>query len=300
MSAERLQRIDDVIELCVEERGDAADPTVLLVAGLGQQLIAWPDELCDALVSRGLRVVRFDNRDAGRSTHMDTAPPTPVEFVTRRWDPARYSLDDMACDTWRLMQALDLDGVHLVGMSMGGMIAQNVASRYPDRVGSLTSIMSTTGAKRIGRPAPSTWRRMLGRPPADREAAIAATVSMLLHIGSHGFAVDEAQLRAVAQEAWDRGAGPTAHEGVARQLAAIFKSGDRTALVREIAVPTLVVHGDRDRMVHPSGGAATAAAIPGARLHTILGMGHDLPPGAWPELVDVISAHVLRAAPVAV
>jgi pimeloyl-ACP methyl ester carboxylesterase len=171
---------------------------------------------------------------------------------------------------------------------MGGMIAQTVAARYPKRLRTLTSIMSTTGASRVGRPSLSTWLRMAARPPQTRQAAADRAVRMFRHIGSRGFPLDEAWVREQAGLSWDRD-GTTA--GTRRQLAAIFRSGNRTAQLRAISAPTLVIHGDRDRMVHPTGGAATARAIAGARLETVHGLGHDLPKGAWPIIIDLIDKH---------
>jgi pimeloyl-ACP methyl ester carboxylesterase len=209
----------------------------------------------------------------------------------------------MARDTVGLLDALGYADAHLVGISMGGMIAQTVAAHYPGRARTLTSIMSTTGAARLGRPALSTWRRMLtSRPPRTRAEAIDRAVMMFSHIGSHGFPFDEQAVREYAGAAWDRDSSPA---GLVRQLAGIFASGDRTAELRHIHVPTLVIHGDRDRMVHPTGGAATARAIPGARLETVVGLGHDLPIGAWGRIIDLITDHttsvgfaVHRGAPV--
>jgi pimeloyl-ACP methyl ester carboxylesterase len=173
------------------------------------------------------------------------------------------------------------------------MIAQTVAAHYPGRVRTLTSIMSTTGAPRIGRPAISTWRRLAAaKPPRTQEEAIERDVAIFRHIGSHGFPFDEQRVRDRAAIGWDR--DPTS-AGTPRQLAGIFRSGDRTAELRDIDVPTLVIHGDRDRMVNPTGGAATARAIRGARLETIAGMGHDLPAGAWGRVVDLITDHVASA-----
>lgn len=278
------------IELCYESTGDPADPPILLIAGLGQQLHSWPDDFVTALAGRGYRVTRFDNRDAGRSTHMDYPPPNPVAMLRGR---NQYHLGDMARDTVGLLDALGHSDAHLVGISMGGMIAQTVAAHYPGRVRTLTSIMSTTGARRLGRPALSTWRRMLSsRPPRTRAEAMERAANMFRHIGSHGFPFDEQAVREAAGIAWDR--DPTAG-GIVRQLAGILASGDRTAELRHIDVPTLVIHGDRDRMVHPTGGAATARAIPGARLETIDGLGHDLPTGAWTRIIDLITEHTTWA-----
>lgn len=277
------------IRLCYEQFGDLADPPIVLIAGLGQQLHSWPTGFVTRLSARGYRVTRFDNRDVGRSTHMTFPPPNPLATLRGGNNSRQYHLGDMARDTVGLLDALGYRDAHLVGISMGGMIAQTVAAHYPGRVRTLTSLMSTTGAPRIGRPAWSTWWRMATRrPPRTRDEAIVQAVRMFKHIGSHGFPFDEAWIREKAGIDWDR--DPTA-DGVARQLAGIFASGDRTAELGHMDVPTLVIHGDRDRMVHPSGGAATARAIPGARLETITGMGHDLPAGAWDRLVDLITAH---------
>jgi pimeloyl-ACP methyl ester carboxylesterase len=279
------------IEICYDQTGAPDDPPIVLIAGLGQQLHSWPDEFTTKLAGHGYCVTRFDNRDAGRSTHMPYRPPNPVAMLRGR---NRYHLGDMARDTVGLMDAIGYRDAHLVGISMGGMIAQTVAAHFPGRVRTLTSIMSTTGAARLGRPAPSTWRRMLmARPPRTRDEAMTRAANTFAHIGSHGFPFDEQAVREYAGVAWDRDPSPG---GIVRQLAAIFASGDRTAELAHIDVPTLVIHGDRDRMVHPTGGAATARAIPGARLETIVGLGHDLPIGAWDRLIDLITDHTAFAA----
>ena len=281
------------IDLCYRQTGDPADAPIVLIAGLGQHLHSWPDDFVGALARRGYRVTRFDNRDAGRSTHMSYPPPNPVAML-RGGDPRhQYHLGDLARDTVGLLDALGHPDAHLVGISMGGMIAQTVAAHHPGRVRTLTSIMSTTGVRRLGRPALSTWRRMLtSRPPRNRTEAMDRAAKIFSHIGSHGFPFDENAVREEAGIAWDRDPGA---EGIARQLAGIFASGDRTAELGHIDVPTLVIHGDRDLMVHPTGGAATAAAIPGARLETIDGLGHDLPIGARGRIVDLISDHTSGA-----
>jgi pimeloyl-ACP methyl ester carboxylesterase len=281
------------ITLCHDGFGDPADPLIVLVAGLGQQLHSWPSDFAAALAARGFRVIRFDNRDVGRSTHMDYRAPNPIAVLRGGNHPRQYHLGDMARDTVGLLDALGYRDAHFVGVSMGGMIAQTVAAHHPGRVRTLTSIMSNTGAPRIGRPAASTWRRMAtARPARNRAEAIDGALRMFRHIGSHGYPFDEEWVRERAGVAWDR--DPTS-DGVTRQLAGIFASGDRTAELREIDVPTLVIHGDRDRMVHPTGGAATARAIPGSRLVTITGMGHDLPFGAWGRLLDLITDHTAGA-----
>jgi pimeloyl-ACP methyl ester carboxylesterase len=288
---ETIVEVGRGIRLCYEQTGDPADPPIVLIAGLGRQLHSWPDDFVSTLAERGYQVTRFDNRDAGRSTHMASRPPNPVAMLRGRNE---YHLGDMARDTVGLLDALGHPDAHLVGISMGGMIAQTVAAHYPGRVRTLTSIMSTTGARRLGRPALSTWRRMLtSRPPRDRSEAMDRSANIFSHIGSHGFPFDEPAVREYAGIAWDRDSSPG---GIVRQLAGIFASGDRTAELRHIDVPTLVIHGDRDKMVHPTGGAATARAIAGARLETIVGLGHDLPRGAWNRIIDLIADHAASAA----
>jgi pimeloyl-ACP methyl ester carboxylesterase len=290
---EQLTSVGRGIKLCWQALGDPADPPILLVQGLGTQLIAWPPELCERLADAGFYVVRFDNRDIGRSTRLsDVPPPTNLRLLAKRFDPEQYDLDDMADDAAGLLDALELAPAHVVGVSMGGMIAQMLAVRRPDAVRSLTSIMSTTGGRRVGRPAHSTLRLLMSKPARDRDAAIERSVRMFRHIGSAGFPFDEARLRLMAGLSFDRGFNPA---GSARQLAAILKSGDRTAQLARITAPTLVIHGDRDLMVNPTGGAATARAIPGARLETVIGMGHDLPEGAWHRLAELIVAHARAA-----
>ncbi|MEU4254017.1 alpha/beta hydrolase [Amycolatopsis sp. NPDC026612] len=285
---EEIADVGRGISLAYERIGDAGAEPLVLVAGLGQQLHGWPDAFCAQLAGRGYEVVRFDNRDAGRSTHPRFRPPNLLAMLAGRFPPQQYDLRDMAADTAGLLDALELGSAHIAGVSMGGMIAQTVAALYPDRVRTLTSIMSTTGSRLIGRPALSTWRMMGGKPPRSRDEAVEGAVRMFRHIGSHGFPFDEAWVRETAGKGWDR--DPSAG-GVGRQLAAIMKSGNRTPLLRTITAPALVIHGDRDRMVHPTGGAATARAIPGARLETVRGMGHDLPEGAWSTVLDLIDEH---------
>ncbi|TCO59763.1 alpha/beta fold hydrolase [Actinocrispum wychmicini] len=276
------------ISLAYEQIGDPGAEPLVLVAGLGQQMYSWPTAFCEQLAGRGYQVTRFDNRDVGRSTHMRFRPPNPAAILRRRWPEGQYDLTDMARDTVGLLDALGHDDAHLVGASMGGMIAQTVATVFPQRVRTLVSIMSTTGARRVGRPALSTWRRMIARPPRNRQEAVDRAVRMFRHIGSHGFPFDETWVRAQAGLAWDR---DPSTGGVARQLAAIFRSGDRTSRLRAVTAPTLVLHGDRDRMVNPTGAVATVRAIGGATLTVVPGMGHDLPKDAWPTLLDLISQH---------
>jgi pimeloyl-ACP methyl ester carboxylesterase len=285
--SEELVEVGSGITLCYERFGEASDPPLLLIMGLGQQLIAWPEDLVQELVGRGFQVVTFDDRDIGRSTHPRLPIPHRPQFLTRRFAPEQYDLSDMARDTAGLIDALELRPTHVAGVSMGGMIAQMLAAEHPKHVRSLVSVMSSTGSRRAGWVAPSSLRLLFRPPPRDRDTAADRAVATFQHIGSHGFPFDEESVRDRARRAFDR--DPRAAAGTARQLAAILKSGDRTEKLRRISAPTLVVHGDRDRMVHPSGGKATAAAITGARLVSVKGMGHDLPPGA--KLGQLIGEH---------
>ncbi len=288
---EMTARVGDV-ELAYETFGDPADPAVLLVMGLGTQMLGWHEDFCAALADRGLFVIRYDNRDVGRSSSMQGRPPTPLQLLARSKKAAGYTLDDMAADGVGLLDALGVERAHVVGASMGGMIAQTIAARHPERVLSLASIMSNTGARFSGQPALRTYGVLLRPAPRDRAGYVEHTVRTFRAIGSPGFPRDEAELRDMAGRSYDRGHDPA---GAGRQLAAIIASGDRTPLLRRIAVPTVVIHGSADRLVRPSGGRATAKAIPGARLVVVPGMGHDLPRGAWPQVLDAITRNAARA-----
>jgi pimeloyl-ACP methyl ester carboxylesterase len=280
------------ITLCYETFGAGSDPPMLLIMGLGTQMIAWPDELCEQLTGEGFYVIRFDNRDCGRSTHVTGRPPTVKQLLRRRIDPANYTLSDMAADTAGLLTELGLAPAHIVGASMGGMIAQTLAAKRPELVRSLVSIMSNTGHRRSGQPALSVYRLLIAKAPSDRHAFIEYLIRVSATIGSKGFPRDPERTRDLAGRSFDRGVDSA---GTGRQLGAILASGDRTSQLRSITAPTLVIHGSRDPMVNRSGGAATARAIPGARLMTVGGMGHDLPEGAWPQLVQAISRHARTA-----
>jgi pimeloyl-ACP methyl ester carboxylesterase len=284
----------DEIEIAYERRGDAADPAVLLVMGAGAQLVHWADEFCDALVARGLQVVRFDNRDAGRSTHMAAAPEPDVAAVMRGdLSSASYTLSDMAADAVGLLDALELPAAHVVGASMGGAIAQTMAIEHPGRVLSLTSIMSTTGDLSVGQPHPETLRALFGAPPAvTRDEVVARAVRVAAVVGSPGYPGEEPEIAARAGVAYDRGHDDVA---MARHAVATVASGDRTPRLRELDLPALVIHGLDDRLFDPSGGRATAAAIPGAELMLVEGMGHSLPSALWPRFADAIAGVVERA-----
>jgi pimeloyl-ACP methyl ester carboxylesterase len=295
--AEQFAEVGRGITLCYEEFGQESDPPMLLIMGLATQMLGWPDEFCQQLAGRGFRVIRFDNRDSGRSTHMPGRPPTPMELVRRRVPPGQYTLSDMAQDAVGLMRVLEIEPAHVVGVSMGGMIAQTIAAEHPQSVRSVVSIMSTTGSRWKGQPAFGVYRFLLRQAPNDRQGYSDYLARLFNVIGSPGFPRDESRLRDVAGRMFDRAHDPSAP---GRQLGAIVASGDRTRALRQIQVPALVIHGTRDKMIRKSGGRATARAIPGAQLVMIDGMGHDLPEGAWPRLIELISAHALAAQPVSV
>jgi pimeloyl-ACP methyl ester carboxylesterase len=281
------------VELCFERFGDSADPALLLVMGLGTQMIAWHEEFCEALAARGFHVIRFDNRDIGRSTKLSHLPPPSLrQLALRDRRGAGYSLREMADDAVGLLDHLGIAGAHVVGASMGGMIAQTITIRHPQRVRSLVSIMSNTGARFSGQPALRVLPTFLRRAPRDRDAFVEHVVGLYAAIGSPGFERNDDELRELAGRSFDRGVDPA---GTARQLAAIQTESDRTPQLRRLDVPTLVIHGSADRLVAPSGGRATAKAIPGARLMMIEGMGHDLPRPAWPQIIDGIAETAERA-----
>jgi pimeloyl-ACP methyl ester carboxylesterase len=269
------------------------DP-LLLVMGLGGQLVAWPASFIAGLVDRGFKVITFDNRDIGLSTKIDAAPPTKLQSamvsISRRFAKSAYLLSDMAKDAVGLLDALSIERAHVVGMSMGGMIAQTMAIEHPSRVRSLTSIMSTTGNPRVGRPKTSVLLRaskLTGGSKetfADRQAALFKLFSGSLY--------DELEIREVAKLSLERDFTP---DGTARQMAAIMASPDRTPQLKKLNVPTLVVHGLEDGLVQPSGGYATTKAIPGARLLAFPDMGHNLPQARIPEILDEVKRNTLRS-----
>ncbi|HEX4188189.1 MAG TPA: alpha/beta hydrolase [Solirubrobacteraceae bacterium] len=280
------------ITLCYESFGDPADPPALLVMGLGTQMLAWHSDFCMRLAERGLHVVRFDNRDVGRSTHVSAPPPTVVQLLRRSRTGASYTLADMAEDTAGLMRELEISPAHVIGASMGGMIAQTLAARHPETVRSLVSIMSNTGSRIWGQPSLRTYAMLLRRAPASRGAYIAHIERVFAAIGSPGLPRDLEQIRELAAASYDRDHDPN---GPARQLAAIIASGNRGPELRRITAPTLVVHGRADPLVGYSGGRMTARLIRGARLMSIEGMGHDLPRAIWPRLIDAIATLAHRA-----
>jgi pimeloyl-ACP methyl ester carboxylesterase len=292
--SEQLCDVGRGITLCYETFGSRSDEPVLLIMGLGTQMLGWHEDFCEQLADRGFFVVRFDNRDVGHSTHVKGRPPSIGQLISRRINPVAYDLGDMAEDAVELMRRLEIEPAHVVGASMGGMIAQLVAARYPDSVRSLTSVMSNTGNRWLGQPAFRIYRHLLRQAPREREAFIDHVSGLFALIGSRGLDNDAERMREIIGRSYDRDHDAA---GQGRQLAALIASGDRTRELRKIKTPALVIHGTDDRMVMPSGGRATARAIPGARLLMVKGMGHDLPSAAWPQLIDAISDHCRAASP---
>jgi pimeloyl-ACP methyl ester carboxylesterase len=261
--------------------------------GLGCQLILWDEELCRMLADRGFYVIRFDNRDIGLSTKIEDGPqPDIMAAITGDASSASYTLTDMAGDTAGLLDHLGVASAHVVGVSMGGMIAQQLAIDHPERVLSLTSIMSTTGGPSVGQPLPHALTALVGASPSDRAGYVDFNVKVFQTIGSPGYPPEEEWLRRMAEASYDRCHYPV---GFMRQLVGIIASGDRTAALADVRVPTLVIHGEDDPLVTVSGGEATARAVPGAKLVKIPGMGHDLPRELWPRIVDEIAANSARA-----
>jgi pimeloyl-ACP methyl ester carboxylesterase len=283
------------IELHHEVLGEEGDPPLLLIMGLGAQMTAWDDEFCAALTDRGFRVIRFDNRDVGLSTKFDGAPKGDVSNLAAALAggpvEAPYLLSDMAADAAGLLDHLGIDAAHVVGASMGGMIAQTLAVEHPEKVLTLTSIMSTTGNPEVGAPTAEALAVLVTPRPETREQAIEQGVQASRVISSPEH-FDEGRARDRAAAAYDRCFHPA---GFARQLLAVLASGDRTERLASVGVPTLVVHGDADPLVTPTGGEATAKAIPGAELLVLEGMGHDLPPHFWPQIVQAITSLAARA-----
>ncbi|HVG63448.1 MAG TPA: alpha/beta hydrolase [Hyalangium sp.] len=281
------------LDIAYQQHGDPEHPTVLLVMGIAAQLVNWPLGFLQALVQHGLHVVCFDNRDSGRSTHLRDAPPADLPGVLKGdLSSASYTLSDMAADAVGLLDVLKVDSAHVVGASMGGGIAQTIAIEHPKRVRSFTSMMFTTGDMAVGQPHPATMKSVFGGPPVHtREEFIARAVRSAGIIGSPAFPTDPAEVAERAGLAYDRDFDEAA---VARQAVATVASGDRTPRLRALDVPALVLHGLADTLVDPSGARATAAAIPGAELVLIEGMGHDLPPGLWERIAGHIAAVVRR------
>ncbi len=283
----------DGIDIAYQRIGNPDAPAVLLIMGIAAQSVHWPDAFCHALVDCGLQIIRFDNRDAGLSTHLTDAPPPDLPAVLGgNLSSVSYTLSEMAADAVGLLTALGFEQAHVVGASMGGQIAQVMAIEHPDRVRSLTSMMSTTGKMTVGQAAPEVLRQLFpGKPAVTRDEVIQQSLRAMRVVGSPGYPSDESEIAARSGRAFDR-----CHDliGTTRQAIATVASGDRTERLRHLQVPTLVIHGLADRMCDVSGGLATAEAIPGAELELIEGMGHDLPPGLHAPLAKRIAEFVWR------
>jgi len=281
------------IELCYETFGDPGAEPLILIMGLGAQMILWHDEFCQKLAARGFYVIRFDNRDIGQSSKLSGGKPlTAFELIKLRLlkipVKAPYRLRDMAEDTVGLMDALGIASAHLVGASMGGMIAQEIAISFPQRVRSLTSIMSTTGNPKVPGPTKEAMAVLMAPPPKSKEEYLARFGQTWKILRAGSFPEDEARDRAIAERTFARGLNPA---GVGRQMRAILASGSRKQRLGAVKTPTLVIHGTVDPLVHPAGGKDTAASVPGAKLVMIERMGHALPIPMWPQIIDAIDKH---------
>jgi pimeloyl-ACP methyl ester carboxylesterase len=291
---ERFARVGEV-ELCYEELGDPQGRPILLVMGLGTQLVHWHPRFCGLLGERGFRVIRFDNRDAGRSTKIKAPTPPVVPMMLGLRRGLAYSLDDMADDALGLLDALGIDSADLAGVSMGGMIAQVAAYRQPKRIRSLALIMTGSGKRVTSLPRLRALGTLLAKAPRSRDQFVETVSNTFEVIGSPAFPMDaerEAEFRETLALSWDRGHSAA---GTARQLHAITASGDRTRRLRGVRAPTVVIHGTSDPLVRPTAGKALAKAIPNARLRLFEGMGHDLPPPLFEELADAIAENAARA-----
>jgi pimeloyl-ACP methyl ester carboxylesterase len=295
VSAEQSAPLSNGIDLTYQCFGDPSDEPVLLVMGLGGPMIWWDSDFCELLPAAGFYVVRYDNRDTGRSTRFKaprlTRRTLVKAFLGRRVD-APYSLADLGDDGFGLLDHLGIDSAHIVGTSMGGMIAQTMAIARPERVRSLTSIMSTTGRRTVGWQDPKLIPRLLRPAAKTEEEYVDGNASFWEIIGSPSYPQDQEAMRQRGRDTWRRGVNPA---GVLRQMVAILTQPDRTHALHSLRVPTLVIHGLQDRMVHVSGGRATAHAVPGAELLLIHGMGHDLPPDLFPHFVEAIRGVANRA-----
>ena len=278
---------------CYAEHGVGNTDTIVLIVGLGLQLIYWPNALIERLVANGFRVICFDNRDAGRSVRSDTPHPSLLQQLRGRSPKGAYGLERMAEDTAQLLEALNISSAHIAGMSMGGMIAQTLASLHPEKVISMTSIFSTTGNRRVGQPSYSTlWRMARAKAPMNENDAVKNYQAMMTHIGDVAANGAVNQWHQYARLAWQRNGGKSDAKAMFRQIGAIMKSGDRTPMLQNVKAPTLVIHGDVDHMVHPSGGVATARAISGAKHQVLRGLRHQIDTVQSHRIADSILAHI--------
>jgi pimeloyl-ACP methyl ester carboxylesterase len=281
------------IELAYERVGSGEGEPLLLIMGYGVQRHFWPDGFCDVLVRQGFDPVRYDNRDSGESTHLSWLPKPPMGAIMMLPHAvAPYRLSDLAADAVAVLDAQGWSSAHVMGVSMGGMIAQTVAIEHPDRVRSLVSL-SSTPSPRIGRPRPSFYLSLAGRPGRTAEQVADRLVRQARVIGSPAYPVDETWVRSYARSAFARGHDPA---GTQRQLAAVMASGGRVRKLRGVAVPTLVMHGEADKLIRPFAARVTAAAVPGARLVTLGGMGHDIPEPLWPTMAAEVQQVAAAAA----
>ena len=283
------------VQIFYETFGDPSDPTLVLVNGLGSQCINYRTEWCERFVAKGFHVVRMDNRDVGLSTHFTDVSPDVAGVIAavEKGEPVDvpYRLSDMAADVIAVLDAVGVDRAHVMGLSMGGMIVQTLAIEHPERLRSVTSVMSSTGEAEYGQGTPEARALLFGPPAADRDEAIANHLAGLRVWGSPG-KVDEAAQARFAGEAFDRAFDPA---GVARQLTGVAASGSRAQALRDVRVPTLVVHGSADTLIDPSGGRRTAELIPDAEFVLLDGMGHDYPAAYWDEWVEVVTEHAAKA-----
>jgi pimeloyl-ACP methyl ester carboxylesterase len=294
VSEELFAQVAPDVKLCYQTFGDPGGDPLVLVMGLGGPMTWWDPELCTMLAETGFHVVRFDNRDTGRSSRMKgrVTRSQLVRSFLGRGGRAPYTLSDMAGDAFGLMDHLGWESAHVVGVSMGGMIAQTMAVDQPRRVRSLTSIMSTLGKRTVGWQHPSLLPALIGPRTPGREAYVVASAKMWQLIGSPGYPSDADKVRARAEETFDRGVSAS---GVMRQMVAILNQPDRSRSLASLRIPAAVVHGSSDKMVHVSGGRATARAIPGAELLVIDGMGHDMPEELFGTLTEIIRRTADRA-----
>jgi pimeloyl-ACP methyl ester carboxylesterase len=291
-SKEAIIKVNDV-ELCYDTFGSPANPAMLLIMGLGSQMIRWHEAFCKELAARGYWVIRYDNRDIGKSTKFDEAGvPNMMALLLGAQQGTKisvpYTLIDMAQDAVGLLDALDIDAAHVVGISMGGMIAQTTTIHYPQRVRTLTSIMSTTGDSKLPQPKPEAFAILQQVPPDNRAEYIEYSLTQQRILSGPHYPVDEAYVRDLAGRTYERSYYP---QGTTRQMAAILASGSRKEALQKVQVPTLVIHGDADPLVPVEGGKDTAASIPGAKLLIIKGMGHDIPFQAAPQIIEAIAKH---------
>ena len=278
---------------CYSEHGVGNTDTIVLIVGLGLQLVYWPNALIERLVASGFRVICFDNRDAGRSVRSDTPHPSLLQQLRGKAPKGAYGLECMADDTAQLLEALNIESAHVAGMSMGGMIAQTLASLHPEKVQSMTSIFSTTGSRKVGQPSYSTlWRLARAKAPLNENDAVRNYKAMMTHIGDITAEDAMNQWHQYARLAWQRNGGKSDAKAMFRQIGAIMKSGDRTSMLQNVKAPTLVLHGDVDHMVHPSGGVATARAIPGAKHQVLRGLRHQIDTIQSHRIADSILAHI--------